>query len=319
MPEIEFLSQVLAQAPGFVTVFLGREHRYAFMNNGMAAMLRGRNVIGHTLAEIVSPVMQAEIAARLDQVWNTGKPIMVRALPYHIYNKVNNDFSVRYGDFLHQPIKNKYGQIMGVYVQGVDVTDRKLAQENLAFLKQQSIGLVRDIIAMIKSSVEQVLETSQDLNKAYNEVQLRFDQLVKVQMAFMNNNNTINRSLHNIVRNAVSVMMPNAQAIEISGQAIELNLNYQSPVALLVQEMARHAISQDIKPEKIKISWKKHDDNILSIVWQERAVDVENYHFPSLDSDVVNRFIKLNQHNKVKLTAGSHSIEYVIDLYLEDA
>lgn len=318
LPELDFLTQVLSQAPGFVTVFLGREHRYAFMNKGMEVMLRGRNVIGQTIAETLPPVMRDEIVNRLDRVWHSGKPFMVKALPYRIYDKNMNDIIVRYGDFLHQPIKNHDGKVVGVYVQGVDVTDRKIAQENLAFLKHQSISLVRDIITMIKNSVDQVLETSKDLDSAYDDVQNRFDLLVKLQTSFLSNTNG-NRSLHSIIRNAVSVMMPNAQAIEISGQPFELDLNYQSALVLLVQEMARNAIKHGIGPEKIHISWQRQDQNMLSIVWREKAVDMANYQLSNLDSSVVKRLMTLNQHNKVKSSTRPQSIEYVLDLCLENA
>lgn len=318
LSELDFLRQVVAQAPGFVTVFLGREYRYAFMNRGMEVMLRGRNVIGQTVFEALPADLCHEITNRLDRVWKTGKPFMAKALAYRTYDKNKNDIIVRYGDFLHQPIKNHDGKMVGIYVQGIDVTDRKIAQENLAFLKHQSLSLMRDIIIMIENSVDHALETAGDLDSAYNDVQSRFDLLAELQASFLSNTNG-NRSLHSIIRSAISLIMPNAQAIEISGQPIELDRNYQSALVLLMQDMARNAIKNGVAPEKIHISWKRNGQNKLNIAWQEKAIETDKCQLSSLDSSVVNRLMTLNQKNKIKSLRRSQNIEYVLDLCLEDA
>lgn len=315
--ELDFLRQVVAQAPGFVTVFLGREYRYAFMNKGMEVMLRGRNVIGRTVFETLPPDLCHEITKRLDRVWQTGKPFMAKSLAYRTYNKNKNDIIVRYGDFLHQPIKNHDGKMLGIYVQGIDVTDRKVAQENLAFLKHQSVSLVRDIINMIENSVDHALETADNLDSAYNDVQRRFDLLAELQAGFLSNTNG-NRSLHNIIRSAISLIMPNAQAIEISGQPIELDRNYQSALVLLVQDMARKAIKNGVTTEKIHISWKRNGPNRLNIAWQEKPIEIEKCQLSSLDSSVEKRLMTLNQKNKIKSSRRQQSIEYVLDLCLEN-
>ncbi|PLC48802.1 hypothetical protein CR159_15775 [Pollutimonas subterranea] len=68
--------------------------------------------------------------AKLDHVFATGEPFIGRALPIQLQRLADGPLEQCYIDLIYQPMRDPQGKIMGIFVQGHDVTDvHELAQE----------------------------------------------------------------------------------------------------------------------------------------------------------------------------------------------
>lgn len=316
LPELTFLQELLMQAPGFVMIFLGPEYRFVFTNKQMDLMLGGMDVTGLTIRQVAPEPLQKDVIGRLDTVWKTGKPFMVRDLPYRAFTKDSPDFDIRYADFLHHPIHNKAGEIIGIYVQGTDVTERKQFHENLALLKQQSVNVVRDIIKMIDRSVDQVLKNETDLKIAEAELQRRFVLLADIQSSFIDMQGQP-KNIDEIVNNALSLMVADISAIKIKGEIIALNAIYHAPFILMLQGLIYNAIENNIALENIKIHWQLLENKILHFVWREETLDTSIEQARNIDNSLIYRLINIHSANNISTLHQDKASEYHINMCLD--
>ncbi len=316
LPELAFLQDLLAQAPGFVMIFLGEDYRFAFTNKEVEVMLGGMDVIGLSIKELAPEPLRKDIVGRLDSVWKTGKPFMARELPYRAFINNGPDFKIRYADFLHHPIRDKEGEIIGIYVQGTDVTERKHFHENLALLKQQSVSVVRDIVKMIERSVDEVLSRESDTVSAEMELQRRFDLLVEVQASFIDMQG-LSKDIEETIRNALSLMVADISAISIKGDRVALSALYQPPLILLIQGLIHDAIDNNIELKNINIYWRVLDNNMLNIVWREQRLNSLHDTNGDIDNSLIYRLININPNNNLSTLQEDGVLEYNIDICLD--
>lgn len=124
------LHHLFDRAPAMVVLLAGPEHRYAYANPAYIALL-ARKVIGHTVAEIAPELAAQGHVALLDQVFRTGVPFRAEGMRTRVA-KSAGEVEDRYVDFVYQPVYGDEDEIVGVFAQGNDVTERVQAQAALA-------------------------------------------------------------------------------------------------------------------------------------------------------------------------------------------
>ena len=124
------LTALFEQAPIFMALLEGVEHRVTFANPGYVNLIGGRRVLGRTVAEALPEAAEQGYLALLDSVVRSGVAHAQNEARY-ARPSASGEISERYVDFVFQPIKNDEGQVTGVFVLGADVTDRALASAAL--------------------------------------------------------------------------------------------------------------------------------------------------------------------------------------------
>ena len=66
------LGEMFAQAPGFMALLVGPEHRFELTNPDYQQLIGGREVIGRTVAEALTEAAEQGYVDLLDQVYRTG-------------------------------------------------------------------------------------------------------------------------------------------------------------------------------------------------------------------------------------------------------
>lgn len=125
--EVERFQSLFDQAPTFMALLTGPEHTFAMTNPGYQRLV-GRDVLGRTVAQALPETVEQGFVALLDDVYRSGKPFVANGVKYLRHGKVDD---VRYLDFVYQPIQEADGSITGVFVEGVDVTERTASEQAL--------------------------------------------------------------------------------------------------------------------------------------------------------------------------------------------
>src|SRR6202020_1190337 len=73
----------------------------------------------------------------LDTVYRTGQPFAANGVRYAAQLVAGGPVDEHYIDFVYQPIKDPGGAVSGVFVEGVDVTGRAIADAALRESEQQ--------------------------------------------------------------------------------------------------------------------------------------------------------------------------------------
>ncbi len=122
--EREQLAQMFEQAPTFMALLRGPDHRIERANPGYIALIDGRDAVGKTVAEALPDAVEQGFVDLLDEVYRTGKPHFANASRYRVQAAPHADIHERYVDFVFQPILDAAGTVSGIFIQGADVTER---------------------------------------------------------------------------------------------------------------------------------------------------------------------------------------------------
>lgn len=127
-----FLTDLFAQAPGFMAVLRGEAHVFDLANAAYIELVGGRDVLGRPIRQALPELAEQGFFELLDQVLQTGVPFVGRGLPVELRDADGTMRSLNV-DFIYQPIRDANGRVDGIFVQGADVTDR---EEALAALRE---------------------------------------------------------------------------------------------------------------------------------------------------------------------------------------
>ena len=125
------LRDVFAQAPAFLGVLRGAEHRFEFVNDAYRMLVGNRDVEGKTVEEALPEVVDQGFIAILDQVMREGKPFVGQAIPVRLQRSADGPLEDRYVDFVYQPLTDPQGAVTGIVAHGVDVTDQVVARRSI--------------------------------------------------------------------------------------------------------------------------------------------------------------------------------------------
>ncbi|HTU68000.1 MAG TPA: ATP-binding protein [Steroidobacteraceae bacterium] len=130
--ERERFVQLFDQAPTFLAMLRGPEHLIEMANPGYLALVDHRPVVGRTVAEALPEAVTQGYVALLDEVYRTGKPYSAWGSKFTFRNSPGAPLAERHLDFVYQPVTDGAGAVVGILVQGVDVTARAMSERALA-------------------------------------------------------------------------------------------------------------------------------------------------------------------------------------------
>lgn len=129
--EGERLRQMFEQAPGFVATLVGPDHVIETANNAYLQLVDHRDIIGKPLREALPEVVEQGFVALLDRVHATRRPYVGRGVRVFLRRRHDAAPDERHLDFIYQPVFGEDGRVTGVFVQGHDVTEQRLAEDAL--------------------------------------------------------------------------------------------------------------------------------------------------------------------------------------------
>nr|WP_024940166.1 PAS domain-containing protein [Xanthomonas arboricola] len=122
--EHERLIRLFEQAPMFMAFLSGPQHRVEFANPCYSRLIGHRDVIGKPLAEALPDLVEQGHLHRLDEVYQSGRAYAASALAYNVQAEPGGPMERRLLDLVYQPIAGADGTVSGIFVQGLDITDR---------------------------------------------------------------------------------------------------------------------------------------------------------------------------------------------------
>ncbi|WP_207417030.1 PAS domain-containing protein [Roseomonas haemaphysalidis] len=128
----ERLTEMFAQAPGFMALLRGPEHRFELANQSYMQLIGHRPVLGRTVAEALPDAAAQGYVALLDQVFRSGEAHAASGARFAVQAVPGGPEDERFIDFVCQPIRDEAGQVTGLFVEGSDVTARKAGEAALA-------------------------------------------------------------------------------------------------------------------------------------------------------------------------------------------
>jgi len=142
-----FLETVLDSTPAAI-VYVDRESRYVLVNRAYVAA-SGRRREDFMGRSILDYFPQPEYRAMYFHVVRTGEPVSGREMPLEL--PARPEAGVTYWDFTLTPIKNDAGEVEGVLLTAIEVTDKVRARERIAAAERAHAREARLLATIIES------------------------------------------------------------------------------------------------------------------------------------------------------------------------
>ena len=130
-------AELFEQAPSFMAMLRGPEHRFELANPSYLKLIGHRDILSRTVAEAIPEAAEQGYVELLDRVYRTGEPYAANGVRYAARLVAGGPLEEHYLDFVYQPIKDAAGTVTGVFVEGVDVTGRAIADAALRESERQ--------------------------------------------------------------------------------------------------------------------------------------------------------------------------------------
>ncbi len=125
----ERLRQMFEQAPSFMAILNGPEHEFVLVNPAYQELIGNRDVVGKTVRQAFPDLEAQGFYELLDAVFASGKAFAGTTTPIKFHDAATGASVQRYLDFVYQPLRDRDGRVIGIFVDGSDVTDRVLAEQ----------------------------------------------------------------------------------------------------------------------------------------------------------------------------------------------
>lgn len=302
--EIDFLRDLVQQAPGFVIVLLHRDHRFYLVNNAFMELVGKRELIGRTVAEAMPEIPRQGFIALLDQVWETKEPFRGASVPLLIERPGDEEPILYYVDFIHQPIKNNDGDVIGIYVQGIDITERINFENQLHILAGESAHRVKNILAMVNAVVTQTLRSSKDVESATQKVGARLRAIAEAQSTLKDDAGK-KSDLKMLIENTMAIAVETYGNITIRGPKVSVSEKTALALALTLHELMTNAIKYgalSVPGGKVSLDWEKTDEGFIDLTWRESGgPKITNDHKKGFGSTLIERSLSFDPHNHIEI------------------
>lgn len=150
------LLELFQQAPAFFALLHGPDHIITMANPLFLRRVGDRDVVGKPVRIAMPEAVEQGYVEIMDRVYRTGEPHVALGARYEISAGDSLPRDERYLDFTYQPLRGADGSISDIIVLGVDITDRKRAQD--ALIQSEKLAAVGRLTSSIAHEINNPLE-----------------------------------------------------------------------------------------------------------------------------------------------------------------
>ncbi len=131
------LYDLFKQAPAAMAILRGPEHRFAFASPLFLPNKDRADLVGKTVRETLPELVEQGVLAILDEVYTTGTPFVGTEFPARVDRGGNGVLQEAYFNVVNQPLRTAQGDIDGILIHSVEVTEQVQARRRLEELNRQ--------------------------------------------------------------------------------------------------------------------------------------------------------------------------------------
>src|SRR4051812_3233393 len=129
------LRRIFMGAPMVMALLRGPDHVFELANDAYRAVVGDRDLVGKPIAQVLPELSGQGIFELLDHAYRTGESYVGREMPVHLERA--GEIRQTYFTFSYQPFRDNEGDIAGIAVVGIDVTEAVQARLDIEKLARQ--------------------------------------------------------------------------------------------------------------------------------------------------------------------------------------
>ena len=119
------LADAFSQSPAFMGILNGPDHQIEYFNERFYQLVGRRGLVGRSVRFALPEVVSQGVVDILDRVYRSGEPYVGTAVRIELRRRPDRGLEEAFVDFVYQPLRDVDGEITGILVHGVDVTEQK--------------------------------------------------------------------------------------------------------------------------------------------------------------------------------------------------
>ena len=124
------VQRLFMAAPAIICVLKGPQHVFELANEMYLMLIGKKDVLGREARQVLPELEGQGFFELLDNVYSTGVPFIGKEM-FAQLDKGNGKLEEVYLNFSYQPTNNSEGEIDGIFVHGVDVTEQVLSRKKI--------------------------------------------------------------------------------------------------------------------------------------------------------------------------------------------
>ena len=314
------LVEMFMQAPGFVAVLSGPNHNFQLYNEAYHRLVDHRDLKGKTVAEALPEVVEQGYIDMLDSVFQTGEPLHGKDKLFQIRRRPGLPMESAYVDFIYQPVRDEGGQVVGIFVQGYDVTENVIAAERQKLMIDELNHRVKNTLATVQSIAMQTARSHIDPATFAKGFQARL-------MALSHTHDLLTRShwegadLADILEHETAAH--GANRVIQNGPALALEPAAALSIGMIFHELATNAAKYgalSVGDGRVFVDWSvgNQQDRRLHLTWREvggpAVMEPERKGF---GSRLIERNVRHDLAGEAKLSYATNGFQAEISIPLD--
>jgi PAS domain S-box-containing protein len=156
------LVEMFMQAPSFVAVLSGPDHRFQMHNTAYRQLIGHRDIAGKPVRDALPELEGQGYYDLLDSVFATGEPYEGRESVVQLQRTPDGLLETVHLNFIYQPIRDEAGTVVGIFVQGHDITENVLATQRQKLMIDELNHRVKNTLATVQSIAIQTARSNID-------------------------------------------------------------------------------------------------------------------------------------------------------------
>jgi len=265
------LVDMFMQAPGFVAILTGPDHVFQMHNAAYSQLIGHRDVVGMAIRDALPELAGQGYFEFLDGVFATGEPFEGRESLVQLRRRADAPLDDVYLNFIYQPIRDEAGAVVGIFVQGHDVSENVAAAERQRLMIDELNHRVKNTLATVQSIAIQTARSHQDPATFAQAFQARI-------MALSHTHNLLTRThwegaaLHAILEHETEAY--GSGRISLNGPPVALEPAAALSLGMIFHELATNAAKYGAlsTPDgRVLVDWALADQRAprLALSWRE--------------------------------------------------
>ena len=270
LAESDDFRRLFQQAPGFIAVLSGADHVFTFANDAYLRLIGRRDVIGMKVRSALPEIEGQGFLEMLDEVYSQGVERGASGASVMLRQEAGLPLEQFYLDFSYAPIRDREGNVTGVFVQGMDRTEATLAEKRQALLLAELNHRVKNTLATVQSIAAQTLRTARDLPSARRDFEDRILALSRAHN-LLSDRQWSDAGMRTLVENELSAY--GTGRLSLTGPDTKLNPKAAIAVAMVLHELATNAAKYGAlsgESGKVRVAWQVKDGE-LRVDWGEEG------------------------------------------------
>jgi two-component sensor histidine kinase/PAS domain-containing protein len=273
--ERERFLQVFELTLGAIALLSGPDHVFTLANADYQMLIGHRDVIGKPVREALPEVIDQGFVELLDEVYGSGIAHVSKGTAVDLQRQPGAPTEKRVVDFLYQPRRDLAGQVDGIFVHAIDVTERVEAEQQQSLLRMELGHRMKNQLALIQAIVNQTLRTAPDIASAAKSLGERVQVLAGAHDMLIAGE-TGSASVGEIVRKLVRLHDDGAQSrFQLTGDTIAVASRPALSLSLILHELSTNAVKYGALSNgegRVAVQWRREpgpDGERFVLQWQE--------------------------------------------------